>query len=421
MTDSKLLEGKKLLLLGGAGDMVNVTRLAQSMGCKVYVVDYYDTDRSPAKLVADEYSNISIADYDELAEYIKSNGIDGVMTGFTDSYLQHYLNVCEKAGLPHYGSKEAFGVATDKMLFKQACKKCGVPVIPGTNAFSFDEVKAFAAENTYPLMLKPADNSGSRGVIKCESAENLQECYEYALSFSPTNNVIVEKYMDCDSVGIVYQFAGDEAKLVAMCDRDTYHAEESGSGVITGTRYPSEYLDRYVEEVDEAMKRLFKEYGFRDGMVSPMAFVDADGFYMCEMCYRPSGGHHYVLINDQNDVNGLALLIEFAVTGKTESYAPEKETPYFKEYCGMIHIIGVPDKKVAEISGVEEIERLPGVIEYVQDIAEGHVVGADGTSAQVLASVWLKAKNREEYEATIKKIKSVLNICDSEGNSLIKE
>lgn len=417
----KVLAGKKLLLLGGAGDMVNVTKLAQSMGCKVYVTDYYEPERSPAKLVADEYANISIADYDEITSYIKDNKIDGVMTAFTDSYLYHYLNICEKANLPHYGSMEAFGIATDKMLFKEACKKCGVPIIPGTNAYSFDEAKAFADKNAYPLMLKPADNSGSRGVIKCECEEDLKSCYEYALSYSPTDNVIVERFMDCDSVGIVYQFAGDEAKLVAMCDRDTYHAEKSGSGVITGTRYPSKYLERYIAEVDEAMKRLFKENGFRDGMVSPMAFVDEDGFYMCEMCYRPSGGRHYALINDQNGVNGLELLIQLAVTGNLGSYDPDKETPYFEDYCGMIHIIGVPGKKVAKISGIEEIESLPGVIEYIQDIPENQTVGEDGTSAQVLASVWLKGKDKEEFTARIKEIKSLLKICDAEGMSLIKE
>ena len=49
----RILEGKKLLILGGGAQMVNVTKLAQKLGCKVYIMDYYDTLRSPAKLVAD--------------------------------------------------------------------------------------------------------------------------------------------------------------------------------------------------------------------------------------------------------------------------------------------------------------------------------------------------------------------------------
>ena len=416
----RYLEGKKLLLLGGGADMVGMTKLAQSMGCVVYIVDYYDTSRSPAKLVADHYADISIADYDAVVSYIRTEKIDGVMTGYTDSYLPHYLKICELAGLPHYGSERAFGIATDKMLFKQACIAAGVDVIPGCNAFDFAAVEQFAASNGYPLMLKPTDNSGSRGVIKCEKPDDLRKCYEYALSFSHSNNVIVERFMACDSIGPVYQLDGKKAKLVAVCDRDVYTAKSDGSAIVSGTRYPSKYLDRYVREVDAAMIELFRQNGFSDGMVSPMAFVDDDGFYMCEMCYRPSGGHHFTLINDQNGVNGLALLIEFAVTGKIDSYDEKKETPYFSDCCGMIHIVGEPEEKVAVYGGLEEIAALDGVLEICQELKEGQTVGKDGTTAQNLLSVWLKASTWEDYERQVQKIKELLIVKNPEGRSIVR-
>lgn len=413
------LKGKKLLILGGGSDIVTVTKCAQRLGCIVYITDYYDTKRSPAKLVADEYASISITDYEAVVEYIKENEIDGVLTGFTDSYLQHYMKICEMAELPYYGSAQAFGIATDKMLFKEACEKAGVGVIPGTHARDFAAVENFALENGYPIMLKPTDNSGSRGVIKCESEDKLRECFEYALSYSESGNVIVERFMDCDSVGVVYQLTKDEAKLVALCDRDVYHADVNGSAIVEGTRYPSKYLERYINEVDQNMRKCLKENGFSEGMVSPMAFVDSKGFYMCEMCYRPSGGHHFTLIDDQNDVNGLELLIEFAVTGKTESYNPEKETPYFKEVCGMVHIIGKAGAEIASVSGVSDIEKAEGVIDVCQKLREGQVIGKDGTTAQVLLSVWLKAENWEKYDAKIDEIKSLLKVYDKDGNLLL--
>ena len=417
---TRYLEGKKLLLLGGGADMVEMTKLAQSMGCIVYIIDYYDTSRSPAKLVADHYADISIADYEAVVAYIRKEGIDGVMTGYTDSYLAHYLKICELAGLPHYGSERAFGIATDKMLFKQACIAAGVGVIPGCNAYDFDTVEQFAASNGYPLMLKPTDNSGSRGVIKCEKPDDLRACYEYALSFSRSGNVIVERFMDCDSIGPVYQFNGKKAKLVAVCDRDIYTAKGDGSAIVSGTRYPSKYLDRYIREVDAAMIELFEQNGFSDGMVSPMAFVDDDGFYMCEMCYRPSGGHHFTLINDQNGVNGLALLIEFAVTGKIDSYDAEKETPCFSDCCGMIHIVGEPEEQVALYAGLEEIAALDGVLEVCQELKEGQTVGKDGTTAQNLLSVWLRAKTWSEYELLIQKVRKLLVVKNPEGRSIVR-
>lgn len=404
------LEGKKLLILGGGADMISVTKQAQSLGCIVYIIDYYDTLRSPAKLVADHCSDISIFDTELVVNYIKENRIDGVLTGYTDSYLMQYQTICHAAGLPCYGTEQAFGIATDKMLFKKACLESGVGVIPGTNAYDFETVTAFAETTGYPLMLKPTDNSGSRGVIKCETAEELKSCYEYALSFSKSQNVIVEKYMDCDSVVCSYQLAGGKSKLSAFCDRDVYISDEDGSAITIEARYPSPYLDRFLTEQDDRMKKMFAQNGFIDGTVGVMGFVNDKGFYWCEMTYRLSGGHHYTVIQDQTGINGLALMIEFAVTGEVKSYDPSKENPLFREYCGMIHIPGISGKQVASMEGLDQISALPFVMEVCGELRPGQTVGKKGTTAQTLASVWIKGRDRKDYERNVETVKTMLHV-----------
>ena len=154
-------------------------------------------------------------------------------------------------------------------------------------------------------------------------------------------------------------------------------------------------------------------------MVSPMAFVDDHGFYMCEMCYRPSGGHHFTLINDQNGIDGMKLLIEYAVTGQLVSYHPEMENPYFRDYCGMIHIMGIPGKQISVFEGIEEIQQYPGVLDVCQELFVGQNIGKDGTTAQELLSVWLKAKDEQSFDWTAQQITTLLKVYDSEGNSLV--
>lgn len=418
--NSAPLKGKKLLILGGGSDMVSVTELAHSLGCKVYITDYYDTLRSPAKLVADEAADISIFDTDAVVSYIREKGIDGVLTGYTDSYLEQYLKICRAADLPCYGTERAFGIAADKMLFKQACIRSGVGVIPGTNAYDYETVEAFAAKTGYPLMLKPTDNSGSRGVTKCESPETLRSCYDYALFYSKSQNVIVEKYMDCDSVVSSYQLSDGKAWLSAFCDRDIYKSEETGSAYTSEARYPSPYLARYQAEEDENMKRLFRENGFTDGMVGVMGYVDDKGFYWCEMTYRPSGGHHYTLIKDQTGIDGLALLIEFAVTGRTDSYDPSRENPNFPEYCGMIHVPGIPGRKIASMEGLDAIAALPFVMEVCEELRPGQTVGKDGTTAQTVVSIWVKGRDYDAYKKNIETARSLLSVRDEQGNSILQ-
>ena len=112
------LTGKKLLILGGGATSKDIVNAAKVLGIYTIVTDWYDTKRSPAKLIADEYWNEEIFKPDLLAELIKKHHIDGVITGFTDSYLLQYQRLCELSGLPCYATKEVFEITLDKALLR---------------------------------------------------------------------------------------------------------------------------------------------------------------------------------------------------------------------------------------------------------------------------------------------------------------
>ena len=421
MTDKQALAGKRLLFLGSTPNIASMVRIARGLGVYTIVTDNKKLENAPAKQIADEYASVSLADIEAVAELIREKHIDGVLTGFSDSYLQYYEAVCERAGLPCYGNGRAFGIGTNKMLFKQACEEMQVGTIPGVSSTSFNEIAAFAQRTGYPLMLKPVDNSGSRGVIKCERAEELRSAYEYALSFSATGNVICERFMDCDGISVSYQLIDGEAYLSSVCDRSNYYSAEGGSSITGDLVYPSEYTARYVAEMDEPVKRMLAANGFRHGMVSLQSFVDDAGFYMCEMCYRPSGGNHYLVINDQNGIDSMELLIEFAVTGHVEGYDPQRETPFFHDYCAMAQIEGRQTEIVAKAEGVEAVRSLPGVIAVTQTLREGEKVGKAGTTASVLVKVWFKAPQVKGLQEMYDRINALLCFENAAGESLIVE
>ena len=105
----KELKDKKLLVLGGNALSCDIINIAKAMGVYTIVTDWYDTDRSPAKLICDERWDVSTTDYDELVKRVKENHIDGILTGFSDSYLLPYQHLCELTGLPCYATKVTSG------------------------------------------------------------------------------------------------------------------------------------------------------------------------------------------------------------------------------------------------------------------------------------------------------------------------
>lgn len=185
------LKGKKLLVLGSNAIICDIVKEAKRMGVYTIVTDWNKFENAPAKQIADEYWMDSLMDYDVLVSKIKKNGINGIITGFADSYLIPYHKLCEATDLPCYGTKDAFEITIDKDRFKKYCMNNGVPVIPQYDVTTFDPSKI---SPTNKFIIKPVDNSGSRGVIACKESSDFQHCFDYALSFSHKKEVIIEKY-----------------------------------------------------------------------------------------------------------------------------------------------------------------------------------------------------------------------------------
>lgn len=413
------LNGKKLLVLGGTKLMEVIVRKAKSMGIYTVVIDNRPLSSAPVKLMADEYRDIDFSDYAAVSRLIAEEKIDGVMTGFSDADLEKYLHICRENGLPCYLDERQLAIATDKSAFKKACVEAGVPVIPGITAADFGEAKAFADSNGYPLMLKPVDNSGSRGVIKCESERELESAYQYALSFSDMKLVIVEKYLDCDNIAVSYFASGGEIRLSTTDDRMMYVSAESGSSISCYSEYPSSYTDRYIKEVNGNVIKMLELNGFREGMISLQAFVDDKSFYFCEMCYRLSGGQHFLLSENQNGSDQLGLLLRFAVTGSSREYwKSENETPYFGRNCAMLRVLGIPGKKIAVLEGFDELLKNERVIKAYAAKHTGDTIGKDATTPQVIGNILYTFSKSEDRLQTARELVSSLRIEDETGNSI---
>lgn len=413
------LRGKRLLVLGSTKLIANIVRKAKEIGVYTIVTDNRPYEKAPAKQIADEYYNIDFSNIAAIKALVQDRNIDGVLTGFTDSYMPFYLKICQETGLPSYGSDRQIAIATDKQVFKEACIASGVPVIPGIAARTLEETRAFCTEIGYPVMLKPVDNSGSRGVIQCKQEEDLAFAFDYAMSFSASGRVIVEKYMDCENIAMSYFAANGEIRLSTTNDRWMYHSIETGSSVTSYSEYPSVYTERYLSEVNASVLMMLRDNGFQNGMVSLQAFVDQTSFYFCEMCFRPSGGQHYLLVHDQNGNDQLALLIQFAVTGNCrDDWNAERETPFFRERYAMLRILGTPGHTIARMDGFEELEKDERVLRSLPSLSVGTVIGKAGTTAQVIGSVLYRFHREDQAWDVAESILRRLTIQDETGRSI---
>ena len=210
---------KKLLLLGGTSISRQIVYAAHEMDVDVYVTDYLEN--SPCKAIAQKSFMLSCTDVDKVVQLIKEEKIDGVLTGYADVLLPSYVKICEKASLPCYANLRAIETTSDKCKFKNLCKEGKVPVV---EEYCFEQL---ANSNvSYPLIVKPVDNSGARGIYVCRNKADFDTYYPQAMTFSPSKHVLVERMMTHPEATIFYYLHKGEiyiSSIISLKDSRSPH------------------------------------------------------------------------------------------------------------------------------------------------------------------------------------------------------
>lgn len=248
------IQGKKLLIMGGMQINCEIVKAAKKLGVYTVVADYNPPEKSPGKRIADEHFLVNVTDINATVALIRREKIDGVLTGFNDMLLPYYAEICKITGLPAYGTKEQFDIFINKDRYKTLCREYGVPTVDEY------EINLSDFENTteniiYPVLVKPADSSGARGITICESAEQLRAAYEKAKGFSKTGKILVERYLTGREVTVNWLFQDGNYYFTCVGNR---HVKNNQEGVIplpVGYTYPASITDSYRQFIEPKAKK----------------------------------------------------------------------------------------------------------------------------------------------------------------------
>ena len=415
------LKGKKLLLMSGSQDACEIVKEAKKLGIIVYATDYYET--SPVKKIADKSFMVSTADVDAIVDLCKKEQVDGIFSGYTDSVLPFMQQVAKKANLPFWGNKENIDICIDKKKFKEACKKAGVKTIPSIY-INIENYLEKIKDVECPVVVKPVDNSGSRGVFKCYNKEDLRSMCEKSFDYSLKKELLIEKLMNVDSEFSVYYILSETlegtrcAILSSMGDRYVDVVDENTAPQAKGMFFPSIHLNKFIEKADNSIREFFRQNSMRNGFVFIQGFVEDDDFFISEIGYRLNGGFTYKFTEYYNGYNQVKELIKFSLTGKMDDTQILKSSPYFNG-IGLLITISLKEGIIDRISGIEEIKKHKNIIDFIPLHFEGDDLRAHGTSRQIFGYACCVASTYEGLEEVISFVRDNLVVDDTNGESMI--
>lgn len=407
--------GKRLLLLGGGGQCLKVVSAAKELGVYVIVADL-----KANRLVideADEYFQCSLLDSDRLLNWCRENRIDGVLNFCVDFAQKTEYELCSSLGLPCCYEKKQLDILTDKRLFKKTLRCYGLDTIP-----EYTESDVLEEKVEYPILIKPAESSGSRGSTVCNSFLDAESAIIEAKKVSRNGEIIVEKYMGtANDFCVTYFVINGEPYLIRTGDRYLGSVEDGLERQCICGVYPSKHTDFYVRTIDEKVKAMIRGIGLKNGPVFMQGFVDGDTVRWYDPGIRFSGGEYELYYKRITGINLMQAMINFAFTGKMSVNKNIAEESFrLNGYCAIQLLIDCCPGVIDKLDGLNEIKNMQEVSVVTQKNFAGDEIKKTGDIKQRICEIDLVLENdKMKICGAIEKVQNLLVVEDRLGNNML--
>lgn len=402
---------KKVLLLGSDFGSYDVVIEAHKMGLYVIATDLMDW--SPTKAEADEAWMISTTDIDVLEQKCRENDVKAVLYGASDFNITQGRELCKRLGLPLFCSDDyGWKVARDKSEFKKVCESVGAPVAKGyklTDALSREELDKII----YPVVIKPVDKSGNRGMSYCHNEEELVAAYHKAREVSDNPTIVCERMLHGDEWVVNYVLTNGVGRMIYF-GREL-HEHDQAANLYSMILTSANHLKVWNEEVEPYIQKFFKTAGFVNGIAWFECMFDEDGhFYLIEPGYRFSSETSYALYEKVDGFNSVRWYIEDALGVKhTEADLPIGLNKAYREGVASYHLFSTKAGIIHTIEGLEKVQSMENVVVDLPK-REGEKV-ADHAN---MGLIRVYGKNIEEIIDKYKAINAVFSIKDERGENM---
>ena len=374
---------KKLMLLGGLRYLLPVIEAAHRHGIHVITVDYLPGNI--AHKYSDEYHNVSIIDKEAVLKLAQELQIDGIMSFGVDPGVVAAAYTAEKMGLPFQCSYEAACILQDKSRFRKFLADNGFNV-PNARGYSeADDALKDVDYFNWPVIVKPVDSAGSKGVTRVDDPADLPAAIAHALDCSPSRH-----YIKGPSMGDECFVVDGVLKYNAFYDQ-FFDNEAVNPYAPSGEFWPSAMRKEHEQDFKDQLQRLFDLLHITTGMFNVECRVCTNGkCYLMEVSPRAGGNRLAEILNYAADVD----IIEAEVCASVGLPLADIHEPNYNGYYAINVLHSERDGIFKELRIDPEFEKAH-LVERDLWVKPGDKVSAFTGANQSLGTIFLRFSTRD--------------------------
>ena len=393
------------MLLGGLRYLKPVIEAAHKQGYYVITADYLPNNI--AHQWSDEYCNVSIIDKEAVLREAQWLRIDGIMSFACDPGVVAASYVQNKMGLPSFGPFESVEILQNKDKFRAFLAKNGFNV---PQAKGFDSVEAALEEiywYSWPVIVKPTDAAGSKGVTRVDKPEDLKPALEYAMKHSISGHIIVEEFIDKQGCSSDTDSMSIDGKLVfTSFNAQRFDVEATNPFTPAAYSWPSTFTKEQEEELTSEIQRLITLLHLKTVVYNIEVRVASNGKpYIMELTPRGGGNRLCEMLRYATGVDMITAITRAMVGDPI--LVPIEQKPYNGHWAEII----LHSEKSGMFDHIEISKDLPAeIVEEDLWVKKGDQVESFEGANNAIGTLVLKFQTAEKLENAIINQRSWLKV-----------
>ncbi|RAK04198.1 phosphoribosylaminoimidazole carboxylase (NCAIR synthetase) [Halanaerobium saccharolyticum] len=405
----------RLLILGGGSGQLSLIKKAKELGHQVVVSDYYPD--APGKKIADFSSDSSTFDLEANLKTAEKYEVDGILTAGTDQPVYTAAQVAEKLNLNQYLSVGTAEAVTNKRVMKSKFSTAGIPTVK-YKILAPDFLEQDLKDFKRPLVVKPLDSQGQRGVFKLNSIAQIREKFNKVLSFSRQDQILVEEYYKSNEITISGWVFDNRAKILTVTDRLRFE-EDIHIGICSSHLFPSQYLKKYKCQIEKLAQKIVNEFGIVNGPIYFQFLIGEEGIKVNEIACRIGGAYEGDFMPELTGVDILKMMVELAAgqeIGKTAltDYSLQGNSNHLSS-----QLFFAGPGKIRRITEINKILKFPGVLKAGLNYELGNIIPEIENATARAGYFIVLAENKNQLQKRVEAVYDNLKIIDQDGNNLV--
>lgn len=390
-----MYQNKKSVLIFGVGPLQkSIIDRAKLMG--LYTIGIDPAADATCKDEVDAFEIVGGQDFEGTMAVAKKYQIDAIVTAATDKPLVMMARVAKELNLPFY-SVETAQWSTDKFQMKKRFELGGVPHAQGRLISKVEEAEGLV----FPVIVKPRDNSGSRGVKLCRDKNELQISIDEALENSKLDTVLVEEFIEGPEYSIESLHHDGKSEVIQFTEKKT---TEFPYNVELGHIQPANISDENKQKIREIISKIGKALNFVNCPSHTELKINERGIFVIET--SPRLGGDYITSTLTPLSTGVNLEDELLKISLGEAINP---SPKAVQYSG-VRFFSFEEGSVIKHAPVEEfVKGWPHVVDFSFNLKEGQTVNRITSSLNRYGHLTLTAGNRDAIEEAFDKYEKIIS------------